>query len=677
MAIRQTLILLLSVIMIACGGGGGDTSGGGDDGLPPTRPTVELEINSNTYESDVSAYAFEDGTKGILLDQGKTDNSGRATLSIYYDSRPVLIEVSGGQFKETGTGGRIRITADQMLRAITFCDGVDFSANVGILTHLAAAKTMSDINNHSNFRDAIDAGYAYISEIYGVNVQSTNMIDISDSINASGTCTDAHRLAFIVAGMSLWTSDAADQNGAFSQEHYNSVLLAQALAADISDDGLLSGSEMFGTVAIDQSVFQTGFGSCISRVITSHLNATTLDGNDFIGIELVVVSPTEESQILGGSFDDRVMMVNRTMLSDQYNISNTGSNSINVRIDEVGDQNQLTHDYYEVVRQHTIRRHRDITYRGRTTLTHWPEEIQPCTAGSTWQCGFLGDWFDITFYQHWETGVWNRVDLPPTTVADLSHNSDVLPPDRHQNWEFFITENIGDVRNYTNDYEHYTGGPGSGAVPELWNPLGSHNLPKSEVLCDYVLAQDDEYTPEQQCWWAQTRSGVMIALNYTGPHYERADGSWALTPDQMQYLTTRLERQVTPQIQRNYVETFSTLRAPENVTTAEHTDNHPFGGVSVSAEDGNGNPIQATSGFYTVPANTQLVIKKTITTPNIQLHSSGDVTYTPTTFDTSLRWVIQKSIRLTIREQEGANSAGLKSLSSVELNNQATYVVER
>lgn len=676
MYLRYIIILMFSALIISCGSGGDSDSSGNSGGgeLPPTRPTVVLDIQSNNYESNVSVYAYDNGTRGILLDQGETDQEGYASLSIFYDVRPILIELSGGQYKETGTGGRVRLKDGQIISALTICEGIDLQVTVTPLTHIAAAKARQLAGGSASFSEAVTNGNEYVSNLYGFDILNTELLDISNPINATGTCTDNHRYAFLLSGISLWTSDAATQNGTSGQSDYNSVLLSELMAADIRDDGLLNGGQVFGAVPINETVYQTGFGNCISRVIDSHLNATQLDANNYMGIDFVVTSTTEESQILGGAFDDRNMMVNRTMLSDEYTIHNTGITGLYVSIEEVGANNHCTHEYYDAVRKHIIRRNRDIVYRGRATGTQWPEEIQPCQGANEYICGWYGDWFDITFYHHWETGVWNRVDLPPTEIVDLYHDSDILPADRHQNWEYFIHENVGDVRNYTNDYEVYS----TSSPPELANPLGSYNEPKSERFCDYVLGQEDEeYTPEQQCWWAAAKSGWASAQQYTGPHTERIDGTWVLSLDQLQYLTTRLDKIVTPEIQRNYVETFTTINSPHDTTTATHTDEYPFGGTSTVVENTIGGPAETSQGYYVIPSNSRIVIKKHITTPSIQLNSSGDITYTPTTFDESLTWEIEKSIRLTIRREATSDSMAQMPVYEVTESGQQTYVVAR
>jgi len=102
---RNNLALLISLVFLtACGGGAGS-------GSSPTSSTIPIGVVSGTsfdgliIGGTVSVYDFTTGAKGALLGQTISDGNGLYSLSLQVESRPVLVEITGGYYiEEAGVG---------------------------------------------------------------------------------------------------------------------------------------------------------------------------------------------------------------------------------------------------------------------------------------------------------------------------------------------------------------------------------------------------------------------------------------------------------------------------------------------------------------------------------------------------------------------------------------------
>ena len=106
---RNCLALFFSfAFLAACGGGAGNESSGSS----PTGSTIPVGVVSGTsfdgliIGGTVSVYDFTTGAKGALLGQTTSDGNGLYSLSLQVESRPVLVEITGGYYvEEAGVPG--------------------------------------------------------------------------------------------------------------------------------------------------------------------------------------------------------------------------------------------------------------------------------------------------------------------------------------------------------------------------------------------------------------------------------------------------------------------------------------------------------------------------------------------------------------------------------------------
>ena len=99
----------------------------------------ELTINSLNQLSTVSVNAWDDGIKGELLSVSATNKDGVATIKMFSDQRPVLVELTQGRYRELANGAYVKLEDGRSLQAVINFIKEDISLTVSPLTHVAAA----------------------------------------------------------------------------------------------------------------------------------------------------------------------------------------------------------------------------------------------------------------------------------------------------------------------------------------------------------------------------------------------------------------------------------------------------------------------------------------------------------------------------------------------------------
>ena len=108
---RNYLALLISLVFLtACGGGAGSGGGSGPTGSTiPVGSVSGISFDGLILNGTVSVYDFTTGAKGALLGQTTSDSSsGLYSLSLQVESRPVLVEITGGYYVEEA-GAAVRV----------------------------------------------------------------------------------------------------------------------------------------------------------------------------------------------------------------------------------------------------------------------------------------------------------------------------------------------------------------------------------------------------------------------------------------------------------------------------------------------------------------------------------------------------------------------------------------
>ena len=590
--------------------------------------TPQLNLSSSTRNSTVNVYAWDEAAKGGLVATGTTDQHGQANLGLLSNERPLLIEIAGGQYIETGSGYTVNFQESQVLQAVVDFVEEDITASVTPLTHATTAYAQYLARNGQAATDAINNANARVSEIYSINTLTTPLLDITDANNATEFVSDEYRHSFILAGLSRWTYDAAHANNASNQQQYNSLLLAELLARDLGNDGRFNGVEYFGEVPVNQDVYTKRFAEAIMAVIASNRNATTLDAVDFLNIDLDVTPTSNEALEFGNTtFADRSNLVSHEIYSTDYDFQNFNDHRLLLSYTSPS-AHSLTHDYFDAVKYHTVRETRNFNYRARAY--RYP------TADTEWDsCGNdgckletnLGGWANVTSYQYFvmgynplipsipstagEYGTWQTRELPATEQILFDHNADQLPPATASGWEYFISGRVDNLLDLN---------VGRNETQRVYAPW----------VANYRISASGSY---QFAWQAN--------MNYVlGP----GTVIMFLTQAAIDEIYSKYGKP--PEIQRQTSIAYETIERYTDRT--DHSASQQFGNNRFALEDWQGDPASMSYGYYVIPGQRHAKLKHYITLPNVTLFSSGNPTYTAATYDQALSWTLNKNVSLVV-----------------------------
>ena len=306
---RNYLALLVLVFLTACGGSGSSVCS-----TCPTGSTVPYgSVSGKAFDGlilngTVSVYDFSAGTKGALLGQAATDGSGLYSLSLQVESRPVLLEITGGYYNEeagtVGTNTQVSLPPGQKLTALdNYMTGAALNTSVTTYTHLAAGLAAYEIRKGAAVSTAINDANNRVSSLAGVNILTTTPKEVTDVANASAYLTPELRYGFLAGAISMWTYNNAPSPSVAHLPPYTSIDFAQSLYQDISADGLLDGIGLdssgnvtplsFGTVPLDVNVYRQAIGAAIVQMAGDPNNKTGLTGAQVLPFAGSYVSSTD------------------------------------------------------------------------------------------------------------------------------------------------------------------------------------------------------------------------------------------------------------------------------------------------------------------------------------------------------------------------------------------------
>ena len=190
------LVLILGLSLYGCGGGGGGGNAGGGG------TTVSGVASKGPIKSAiVKVYKIEKGEKGDLLGNATTDNTGHYSIDIGSYTGPVLVEVTGGSYKDEATGKDIDLTFS--LRAAIGDARGDVKVAVTPLTELAVRK--AEPGGLTSYK--IDASNKLISQLLGEDITKTLPVDVTDK-DACDNATDGQQeYGLLLAALSQMSKD--------------------------------------------------------------------------------------------------------------------------------------------------------------------------------------------------------------------------------------------------------------------------------------------------------------------------------------------------------------------------------------------------------------------------------------------------------------------------------------
>lgn len=306
---RNNLALLISLVFLtACGGGSAGGSSGSTGSTIPNGYVSGISFDGLVLGGTVSVYDFSTGAKGALLGQATTDSTtGLYNLSLKVESRPVLLELTGGYYIEeagaVGSSTQVALLAGQKLMALAnYTTGGTLGISVTTYTHLAAGLAAYEIRKGAAVSTAINDANNRVSNLAGVNIITITPKEITDVANASAFLTPELRYGFLAGAISMWTYNNMPI-GATQRVPYTSIDFAQLLYQDISADGLLdgigfdsSGNAMplsFGTVPLGVDIYRLAIGTSIIQMAGDANNKTGLTGTQVLSFAQTYIANTD------------------------------------------------------------------------------------------------------------------------------------------------------------------------------------------------------------------------------------------------------------------------------------------------------------------------------------------------------------------------------------------------
>jgi len=239
---RIAFVCLLVGFLAACGGGGDD--------IPQAVPDAGiagLAGDGGLSRSTVKVYDYTDGRVGRTLATTTTDDQGQYEIALKVESRPVLVEVSGGRYTEAAGPGRQVVMGAKVLRAAVMFDaGSRILLPVNELTHMGAALTEHLVGKAVPVKDAIQQANAEISNWVGFEILGVIPQSARSSGSASPVLSNELKYGFVLASLSQWTMENAPADF-WHVSPYTSYDFAQTFYKDIASDGKFDGKGASGT----------------------------------------------------------------------------------------------------------------------------------------------------------------------------------------------------------------------------------------------------------------------------------------------------------------------------------------------------------------------------------------------------------------------------------------------
>ncbi len=285
--LKMFVLAGLTAVLTACGGGGGNA-------LPSAVPSGSASgtvLDGLILNGTVTAYDFSNGTKGAVLGQATTDsNTGAYTLSLQVESRPVLLEITGGYYTEEAAPSINTNTValdptDKLTALIDYTTGAALTVSVTAYTHLAAGLAEYEIKTGVSVATAINDANQRVSQLAGLDIVHTTPLEITDIANASADTTPGLEYGFLAAAISEWVSNHAPAGQTLTKP-YVSIKFDQLMHDDVAADGLLDGQGVdptgvkialsFGNTPLSPTVYRQGIGVSLLQIAAGSNNKTGL-----------------------------------------------------------------------------------------------------------------------------------------------------------------------------------------------------------------------------------------------------------------------------------------------------------------------------------------------------------------------------------------------------------------
>lgn len=259
---------------------------GSTNSTPPERPSGAIQgtvFAAPVSGATVKAYAYHDGRKGELLGEALTDAGGRYAIDVKTQDGAVLLEASGGAYREEASGRDVTLSPQPLLRSLVrYANrGPAAVSSITSFTTLATGLAEHLVSNGSTAQAAMDQAFATFDDALGLDVRAVTPLDITDVANATGGLTPGHEYGFYEAAISQWTAEAGTRNGVAPHSAHTSATFVALGYDDIRADGELNGrageTELrVGSVPLTTEVYRLELALALLRIAQGSANRTGL-----------------------------------------------------------------------------------------------------------------------------------------------------------------------------------------------------------------------------------------------------------------------------------------------------------------------------------------------------------------------------------------------------------------
>jgi len=250
-----TLAAGAALILSSCGGGGGGTAAGMNGSI--SGNVTKGPVGGAT----VTAYAINgNGTMGSMIGSAVTDSAGNFNMSTGSHSGPVMLQMSGGNYKDEASGIVMAMHSGDIMTTVIpaiVSGGTMTGLQVNPITSMAQvmAQNMTGLMTMAN----ITAANVAVGSYFMVNdILHTMPMDPTVAGSGSGATKDEKNYGMIIA--------------AISQEAYDLSMpqssgMVSAMMQDASD-GVMNGK--MGATMISMN----GMGGMGGGMMTSNMSTT-------------------------------------------------------------------------------------------------------------------------------------------------------------------------------------------------------------------------------------------------------------------------------------------------------------------------------------------------------------------------------------------------------------------
>jgi hypothetical protein len=267
----SSLIAMLAMLLLqsACGGGG-DSIAVGSGGTGISGAVTKGPLSNAT----VTAYGIAGGLTGAQIGSTTTDASGNYTMSIGAYTGSVMLQVSGGNYRDEATGSVSAVMPS--VASGTTATGTQITPITSMAQ--ARAQQMAGGMTPSNIAAANTAMGNYFSVSDILHVQPMNPLVPGSGSNASA---DARNYGMTLAAMSQY---------ARSLNMANTSALVSSMMSDASD-GMMDGRKgsssismtmggMMGSSMMAPSAGTSGLATAMRDFVMSTANMSLLTATD-------------------------------------------------------------------------------------------------------------------------------------------------------------------------------------------------------------------------------------------------------------------------------------------------------------------------------------------------------------------------------------------------------------